>query len=384
MASRLGRARDAESAWAQVRKDFPDHRAGVAGRARSGAGGIRAQEPFKDAAPLAQAASKSSDNAVRGEGFLLLGESELRLKHYPRRSRPSSRRWGRRGSSPPCASARSPEAGWRSRSSRSGRRRPATTTRWPTRVRTRRCAPGPRSVVRRSPPSSSPRQTASRRRRARREGRARRQGRRARDEAMAGAFCRCWSCCWDLPMAVSAATTVKLPPPDLTGLIPLAALPLDKPPVPLPAVALPPPPQGLPDLPTPRPVTDPAQRPIAPLPPPRTLACNPIGTVLRVASELVECGRARFQRGELEDARDAFQKATKETNDRRLLREARYWLGETLMRLGRTTDAPSARSCSSSRTILARSSGSTPRRISAGSRSGRAIRSARSGTLTVS
>src|SRR5262249_16707562 len=38
------------------------------------------------------------------------------------------------------------------------------------------------------------------------------------------------------PIDVSAATTVKLPPPDLTGLIPLAALPLDKPPVPLPAV----------------------------------------------------------------------------------------------------------------------------------------------------
>jgi TolA-binding protein len=136
----------------------------------------------------------------------------------------------------------------------------------------------------------------------------------------------------------SAATSVKLPPPDLTGLVPLAALPLDKPPVPLPAVALPPPPQGLPALPAPRPVTDPAQRPLAPLPPPRTLACNPIGTVLRVASELVECGRARFQRGELEDAQDALQKATRETNDRPLLREARYWLAETLLRLGRTAD----------------------------------------------
>jgi TolA-binding protein len=136
----------------------------------------------------------------------------------------------------------------------------------------------------------------------------------------------------------SAATGVKLPPPDLTGLIPLAALPLDKPPVPLPAVALPPPPQGLPDLPVPRLVTDPAQRPIAPLPPPRTLACNPIGTVFGVASELIECGRARFQRGELDDAQDAFQKATGETTDRGLLREARYWLAQTQLRLGRTGD----------------------------------------------
>ena len=139
-------------------------------------------------------------------------------------------------------------------------------------------------------------------------------------------------------VGASAATTVKLPPPDLTGLIPLAALPLDKPAVPLPAAALPPPPQGLPDLPAPRAVTDPDRRPIAPLPLPRTLACNPIGTMLHVASELVECGRARFFRGELEDARDAFQRATGETNDRRLLVEARYWLGQTLLRLGRPAD----------------------------------------------
>jgi TolA-binding protein len=85
-------------------------------------------------------------------------------------------------------------------------------------------------------------------------------------------------------------------------------------------------------------VTDPAQRPIAPMPSPRALACNPIGTVLHVASELIECGRARFQRGDLDEARSAFEKATKETNDRRLLAEARYWLGETLLRLGRTAD----------------------------------------------
>ena len=104
----------------------------------------------------------------------------------------------------------------------------------------------------------------------------------------------------------SAATTLKLPPPDLSGLVPLAALPLDKPPVALPAVPLPPPPQGLPELPPPRPVADAAQRPVVPLAPPRMLACNPLGTVLRVASELLECGRARYQREELEEAREAF------------------------------------------------------------------------------
>ena len=85
-------------------------------------------------------------------------------------------------------------------------------------------------------------------------------------------------------------------------------------------------------------VSDPARRPVAPLASPRTLACNPVGTVFGVASELIECGRARYQRGELEAARQAFQTAAQETNDRELQREARYWLGETLLRLGRPTE----------------------------------------------
>ena len=85
-------------------------------------------------------------------------------------------------------------------------------------------------------------------------------------------------------------------------------------------------------------VSDPARRPVAPLASPRTLACNPVGTVFGVASELIECGRARYQRGELEAARQAFQTAAQETNDRELQREARYWLGESLLRLGRPTE----------------------------------------------
>ena len=138
-----------------------------------------------------------------------------------------------------------------------------------------------------------------------------------------------------LAVAASGAITVKLPPPDLTALVPLLALPLDKPQVPLPPVAPPAPPQRLPELPAPRLVTDLAQRPVAPIPPPRTLACNPLGTVLGVASELLECGRARYQRQEFAEARVAFQGAIQESSDRRLLQEARYWLGETLLRLGR-------------------------------------------------
>ena len=136
-------------------------------------------------------------------------------------------------------------------------------------------------------------------------------------------------------LAASAAISFKLPAPDLRALVPLLALPLDKPQVALPAVAPPAPPQGVPELPPPRLVINPAQRPVAPLPPPRILACNPIGTVLGVASELLECGRSRYQRNELAEARVAFQGAIQDSSDRRLLQEARYWLGQTLLRLAR-------------------------------------------------
>jgi TolA-binding protein len=82
MASRLGRPRDAESAWAQVRKEFPDHP--LASQAALDLGQAAfARNAFKDAASLAQVASRSGDATVRAEGFLLLGESELRLKRYP-------------------------------------------------------------------------------------------------------------------------------------------------------------------------------------------------------------------------------------------------------------------------------------------------------------
>jgi TolA-binding protein len=139
------------------------------------------------------------------------------------------------------------------------------------------------------------------------------------------------------PAAAGASTLLplELPPPDLAPLLPLAAPPLDKPPVPLPEVVLPDPPRALPPLPTPPLVTDPSLKPVAPLPAPRILACNPLGTVFGVASELLECGRARFQSEEYEEARAAFETAARGGTDRAIVREARYWLGETLLRLGR-------------------------------------------------
>ncbi len=141
-----------------------------------------------------------------------------------------------------------------------------------------------------------------------------------------------------LGAAPAAATTplpLELPVPDLAPLLPLAAPPLDMPPVPLPDVPLPDPPRALPPLPAPPLAMDPSGKPVAPLPPPRLLACNPLGSVFGVASELLECGRARLQRDELEDAREALEAAVRSATDREVAREARYWFGETLLRLGR-------------------------------------------------
>jgi tetratricopeptide (TPR) repeat protein len=135
-----------------------------------------------------------------------------------------------------------------------------------------------------------------------------------------------------------AELSFTLPPPDPAALVPLAAPPLDKPPVPLPAVPLPPPPLAMPELPPAPMVGHLGERPVAPLPPPRFLACNPVGSLFGVASELIECGRARYQRGELEEGREVLEKAVQVATERGQIREARYWLGETLLRLNKPNE----------------------------------------------
>lgn len=135
-----------------------------------------------------------------------------------------------------------------------------------------------------------------------------------------------------------AEITLVLPPPDVGALVPLAVPALDKPPVPLPAVPLPPAPRGMPELPPAPMVGHLGERPVAPLAPPRFLACNPVGSLLGVASELIECGRARYQRNEMEEARAVLEKAVQFATERTQVREARYWLGETLVRLNKPAE----------------------------------------------
>jgi TolA-binding protein len=142
--------------------------------------------------------------------------------------------------------------------------------------------------------------------------------------------------------AGAADPPVLLPAPPLTSVLRLASPPLEKPQVALPALALPAPPEALPELPLPRLSSDVALRPMAAIAPPRVLACNPLGSVFGVVSEQIECGRARLQRGELEAARMELSAAAQRTHEREQLREARYWLAETALRLGRADEALTA------------------------------------------
>ena len=126
-----------------------------------------------------------------------------------------------------------------------------------------------------------------------------------------------------------------LPPPDLAATLRPVAPPLDKPPVALPTLALPPSAVAMPVLPPRDVLSDPGLRPAAPMPTARALACNPLGSVFGVASEQLECGRARYQKGELEGALSAFQSVINGGGDRAVVREARYWAAETMLALGR-------------------------------------------------
>jgi TolA-binding protein len=80
IAAGLGRPRDAEAAWARLRKEFPEHLL-TARASLEQAQTAFSKNSFKDAAALGRAASKSPEDAVRGEALLVVGESEMKLRH---------------------------------------------------------------------------------------------------------------------------------------------------------------------------------------------------------------------------------------------------------------------------------------------------------------
>jgi len=76
----LDRGRDAEAAWARLRKEFPDHLL-TARVSLDQAQAAFGKNNFKDALTLGRAAAKSSEETVRGEALLVVGESEMKLRH---------------------------------------------------------------------------------------------------------------------------------------------------------------------------------------------------------------------------------------------------------------------------------------------------------------
>lgn len=75
----LDRPRDAEAAWARLRKEFPEH-VFTARASLEQAQIAFGRKNFKDAAALGRAAGKSPEDAVRGEALLVVGESEMKLR----------------------------------------------------------------------------------------------------------------------------------------------------------------------------------------------------------------------------------------------------------------------------------------------------------------
>ncbi|MBI4593206.1 MAG: tetratricopeptide repeat protein [Candidatus Rokubacteria bacterium] len=81
VAGRLGRARDQEAAWRKLRAQFPEH--ALARRAALDlASAAFKRKDWKEAVTLAHAATKSDEEPVRAEGWLLAGEAELKLKRW--------------------------------------------------------------------------------------------------------------------------------------------------------------------------------------------------------------------------------------------------------------------------------------------------------------
>jgi len=139
---------------------------------------------------------------------------------------------------------------------------------------------------------------------------------------------------WSASAAAQPAVIPLTPPmPDLTPFLEFVEAPLDKPAVPIPHVRLPGPPEGLPALPPAKLVSIP-DKVTPPVPTSRMLACA--GTWLGVASESYECAVARFREGKYDEAARDFGQAVRQGGDRQdLIRQARYWLGESYWRLGR-------------------------------------------------
>jgi TolA-binding protein len=82
IAIRLSQPKDTDAAWRRLKAEFPDH-ALTRRLALDMASAAFKQKNYKDAAALGQTATQSDEDAVRAEAWLLVGESELKLRRLP-------------------------------------------------------------------------------------------------------------------------------------------------------------------------------------------------------------------------------------------------------------------------------------------------------------
>jgi TolA-binding protein len=81
LASRLGRPKEQDAAWRKLRKEFPTNAATLRTAFDLSSAAFKKKE-WKDAASYGTVAAQSEDPAVKSEAWLMVGESELKLKHF--------------------------------------------------------------------------------------------------------------------------------------------------------------------------------------------------------------------------------------------------------------------------------------------------------------
>jgi TolA-binding protein len=81
IAAKLGRESDQHAAWRKLRAQFPDHPLSMRAGLELAQDAYKRKE-WKDVGDHARAATRSEDEAMRAEGWLLTGEAELKLKRF--------------------------------------------------------------------------------------------------------------------------------------------------------------------------------------------------------------------------------------------------------------------------------------------------------------
>lgn len=81
IAGQLGRAADQGAAWRKLRREFPDEPLAQRAALDLAHDAFR-RSAFKETSALAAAAAQSTDDVLRADAFLLLGESELKMKRF--------------------------------------------------------------------------------------------------------------------------------------------------------------------------------------------------------------------------------------------------------------------------------------------------------------